>query len=97
MNTKTLHEIVLLGCAVLLLSFLSVSYGASKSAVNASDEGIAIKGYDPVAYFTMSKPVKGSDQYTYEWNGAKWLFSSREHLDLFTANPEKYAPQYGGY
>jgi YHS domain-containing protein len=45
----------------------------------------------------MGKPVKGDEQFAYEWNGAQWLFSSRELLDLFAANPEKYAPQYGGY
>jgi YHS domain-containing protein len=97
MNSKNFHKITLFGCAVLLLSFLTVSCSSSMPAVNASDEGIAIKGYDPVAYFTMSKPVKGSDEFTYEWKGAKWQFSSKEHLALFSADPDKYAPQYGGY
>lgn len=57
----------------------------------------AILGYDTVAYFTDGKPVKGQDMYAHEWMGAKWKFSSQAHLDLFKANPEKYAPQYGGY
>ena len=60
-------------------------------------DGIAIKGYDTVAYFTMGKPVKGEERFAYEWNGAKWLFSNVGHLDMFAAYPEKYAPQYGGY
>ena len=60
-------------------------------------DGVAIRGYDTVAYFTESKPVKGSDQFTTEWEGATWKFSSQENLDLFTADPDKYAPQYGGY
>ncbi len=59
--------------------------------------GIAIRGYDTVAYFTESKPVKGSDQYAMQWQGATWKFSSQKHLDLFKGSPEKYAPQYGGY
>ncbi len=59
--------------------------------------GIAIRGTDTVAYFTQGKPVKGSDEYTTSWSGATWKFSSQEHLDLFVAEPEKYAPQYGGY
>lgn len=59
--------------------------------------GIAIRGYDTVAYFTQSKPVEGSDQFSTQWSGATWKFSSQEHLDLFVADPEKYAPQYGGY
>ena len=58
---------------------------------------IAINGYDPVAYFTVGKPVKGQDVLVTDWMGAKWKFSSQANLDLFKANPEKYAPQYGGY
>jgi len=57
----------------------------------------AINGYDPVAYFTVGKPVKGLDSLVTEWMGAKWKFSSAAHLALFKADPEKYAPQYGGY
>ena len=59
--------------------------------------GIAIRGYDTVAYFTQGKPVKGKDQFSTEWEGATWKFSSQNHMELFTADPEKYAPQYGGY
>ncbi|MFT5104308.1 MAG: YHS domain-containing protein [Candidatus Latescibacterota bacterium] len=59
--------------------------------------GTAIRGTDTVAYFTQGKPVKGSDKFTTEWQGATWKFASQEHLDLFFANPEKYAPQFGGY
>lgn len=62
-----------------------------------STSGLAIRGTDPVAYFTVGKPVAGSSEYQYEWNGATWQFSSQENLDLFAANPEEYAPQYGGY
>ena len=57
----------------------------------------AIKGYDPVAYFTESKAKKGKRKYEYTWMGANWHFESKENHDLFVANPEKYAPQYGGY
>ena len=57
----------------------------------------AINGYDTVAYFTVGKPLKGQDALATEWMGAKWKFSSQANLDLFKANPEKYAPQYGGY
>lgn len=59
--------------------------------------GVAIKGYDTVAYHTKSEPVKGDKKFQHEWMGAKWRFSSQENLDLFKANPEKYAPAYGGY
>ena len=59
--------------------------------------GIAIHGTDPVAYFTESKAVAGSSEFTTEWNGSTWQFSSAENKDLFVETPEKYAPQYGGF
>ncbi|MDT0596452.1 YHS domain-containing (seleno)protein [Aestuariibacter sp. P117] len=57
----------------------------------------AIYGYDTVAYFTQNKPVKGDESITSQWRGADWYFSSASNKALFDANPEKYAPQYGGY
>ena len=57
----------------------------------------AIRGYDTVAYFTEGKPVKGDEKFITEYNQAEWLFSSKENLELFLNNPEKYLPQYGGY
>src|SRR5208337_3874751 len=65
--------------------------------INKTSDGVAIKGYDPVAYFIDRKPVSGSGEFKYVWMGAKWHFSSAEHRDLFMKNPEKYAPKYGGY
>ncbi|MEK6154694.1 YHS domain-containing (seleno)protein [Flavobacteriaceae bacterium 3-367] len=59
--------------------------------------GYVIGGYDPVAYFKLEKATKGKKNTSYKWNGATWLFASEEHRDLFEANPEKYAPQYGGW
>jgi YHS domain-containing protein len=66
------------------------------AAVNAAD-GLAVKGYDPVAYFTTSKPTPGMDQYTYHWKGVTYRFASAENQEHFKADPEKYLPQYGGY
>ncbi len=57
----------------------------------------ALDGYDTVAYFKMGKPVAGSSDHSTEWNGATWHFSSAENLATFQADPEAYAPQYGGY
>ena len=57
----------------------------------------AVQGYDVVAYFTDGAPKKGSKEYSTEWKGARWLFSSQENLDTFLADPDAYAPQYGGY
>ena len=57
----------------------------------------AIRGYDPVAYFEQGKPVKGEPGFSVEWNGADWQFSSAENRELFLDDPERYAPQFGGY
>ncbi len=65
--------------------------------VNKTSDGVAIKGYDPVAYFTDGKPVKGNRAFEYIWMGAEWHFTSAGHKDLFIKNPERYAPKYGGY
>jgi len=69
---------------------------AQKASVYSSN-GKAINGYDPVAYFTEGKPVKGNEKLNYQWNGATWYFSNKQNFDAFKAMPEKYAPQYGGY
>lgn len=60
-------------------------------------KGIAINGYDPVAYFTQNMAVAGTDSYSTDWSGNKWKFISQANLDSFKIAPEKYAPQYGGY
>jgi len=62
-----------------------------------AENNVAIKGTDTVAYFTESKAVPGSEEFTHQWQGATWQFASAENRDLFAANPEEYAPQYGGY
>ena len=59
--------------------------------------GIAIKGYDPVAYFTKGRAMKGSEKFAHTWMGAPWHFANARHRDLFAAEPIKYAPQFGGY
>jgi len=59
--------------------------------------GIAIMGYDPVAYFTKGRAMKGSEKFVHTWLGAPWHFANAEHRDLFAADPVKYAPQFGGY
>lgn len=80
--------------SVLLLSGAPVL--AEAEPVYALD-GVAINGYDTVAYFTSSAPVQGKAQFSYNWNGATWLFSSAENLAAFRSDPESYAPQFGGY
>ena len=83
-----------------ILFFVIISTGFSaqsqKPEVFSTEDG-AIAGYDPVAFFTESKPVQGKKELAFSWNGADWHFSSQENLDAFRANPEQYAPQYGGW
>jgi len=62
-----------------------------------SENGVAVKGYDPVAYFTTGSPQKGSDDFTFPWRGVTWKFVSAENRAAFIQAPEHYAPQYGGY
>jgi YHS domain-containing protein len=86
-------------CALLVIaSFIFVPTQAwAKSFINKNMKGVAIKGYDPVAYFILSKSVEGKKEFEYKWKGAKWRFANEDHLKLFKSDPEKYAPQYGGY
>ncbi|MEM8650789.1 MAG: YHS domain-containing (seleno)protein [Pseudomonadota bacterium] len=70
---------------------------ADKDPVYQSFFGTAIDGTDPISYFTEGRPIAGNSNITLDWNGATWRFVSKENRERFAANPEKYAPQYGGY
>ncbi len=84
------------GLAIALL--MGASSLSAISPVNKSSlSKVAIKGYDPVAYFTSGKAAKGDKQFTLQHQGARWRFASQDNLNLFKADPEKYAPQFGGY
>ena len=87
---KTLNTLI-----IAAIAFLSASVAGAGPVYTKG--GVAIDGYDTVAYFTENKAVKGSSSFTHQWNGATWHFSSAKNLALFKAEPEKYAPQYGGY
>lgn len=58
---------------------------------------VAVEGYDVVAYFTEGEPVEGVSEHAAQWRGAEWRFASREHLQRFREDPQRYAPAYGGY
>lgn len=82
---------------VLFLLVLSFSASAQQSYTNVDDNFVALGGYDPVSYFTQDRPSKGNDSFTAQHDGATYHFASQESLDTFNADPEKYAPAYGGY
>jgi len=65
--------------------------------VNKSSAGLALRGYDAVAYFREGAAVEGRAEFAHEWNGARWLFKSEEHRAAFAREPKAYTPQYGGY
>ena len=92
---------LLLGAATVLFSTTALAaeppINTLKNSVFGGRTDTAINGYDPVAYFTVGKPAKGLDNLATDWMGSKWKFSSQANLDLFKSNPEKFAPQYGGY
>jgi YHS domain-containing protein len=83
--------------SLLVLLVCSNTALADKAEIFSSFLGGAIRGYDPVAYFTQGRPVKGSGDFILEYKGATWKFSSAENRQAFVEMPEKYAPQYGGY
>jgi YHS domain-containing protein len=89
----TRRLVITLGIAAALPLFAE----SKADPINKDKSNIAIKGYDPVAYFVQSKPVKGSASFTSQWMNSTWWFASAEDRDEFARNPEKYAPQYGGY
>jgi len=68
-----------------------------KMLQNLDKNGVAIQGYDPVAFFTQSKPVKGSAEFQSSYKGATYYFASAEDKSEFDATPAKYEPQFGGY
>ena len=80
-----------------LAGALVAAPSAAVDPVNATLFGVAIDGYDPVAYFSESRPVEGSKQFTTDWMGARWRFANADNRERFLAEPERYAPQYGGY
>ena len=87
----------------LALIVLHVASGSTAAAqqrvepVNTDATGVALHGFDPVAYFTEGKAVKGSPDFHFTWNGATWRFASAANRDAFAKQPEAYAPQFGGY
>lgn len=86
-------------CTFLILGvlFFVAATPALADKTTYQSDGVAINGYDPVAYFVNSAPVKGEAAIGYIWNGTKWQFANQKNLDAFKANPEQFAPKFGGY
>jgi len=81
-----------------LMVFAAAIAGAGQRTLLAVDSNhVAIKGYDPVAYFTDRKAVKGDSRFEYVYDDATWQFATAAHRDMFVADPDHYMPQYGGF
>ena len=96
-NSPKVIKLVILITIFSTLFVLDANTAMAIDQVNKTFFGVAIKGYDTVAYHTEGRAVKGMSKFSYNWNDAKWYFASVENRDLFIENPDRYAPQYGGY
>lgn len=83
--------------AGLVLVVVSWPALADGERVNKDADDLAIKGYDPVAYFTEGRPVQGKAEFEHVWRDARWRFARAEHQEMFASDPQKYAPRYGGF
>lgn len=94
-----LHRRTFLGLATAALVASASARAEAPRPVNTlgSEEGIAIRGYDPVAYFRDGGPRPGKPEFAFRYAGAVWRFANAEHKALFEADPERYVPAYGGY
>ncbi|MFK7895266.1 MAG: YHS domain-containing (seleno)protein [Myxococcota bacterium] len=83
--------------ALFLMILATHTASAAHPIYRASLNGPALDGYDTVAYFTLGRAVRGTAEFQHEWRDTTWYFMNAEHRALFVSDPEKYAPQFGGY
>jgi YHS domain-containing protein len=95
--TLTASSLVLAGAAVGIMLGAQPARAAKDPIYTGTFSSLAVSGYDPVSYFTEGRPVEGVAAHETEWNGARWRFASAEHKALFEADPERFAPRFGGY
>lgn len=91
------HIIAALAVTIVPAAALAPAASAEAPIYTSKFSNTAVQGYDPVAYFTDGAPVKGSKDFTTEYEGAEFRFSSAANRDAFIADPAAYAPEYGGY
>jgi YHS domain-containing protein len=86
-----------LSISLILAGFVGALILGCGAVAQGSDDRLALKGYDPVAYFTEKRPMVGDPQYRHEWDGAIYQFASAKHLELFKVDPDRYLPQYNNW
>lgn len=99
MMITTMHRWLLAVHLLVLVCLLPVTaaQAADRPVYTGFFSNVAVGGYDVVAYFTERRPVKGERGFAHDYNGAQWHFASAANRDRFIAEPERYAPQFGGY
>jgi YHS domain-containing protein len=95
---RRIFKLLFLGmCAMSLIQSARAQKYEGKYFNNLNSKGVILDGYDPVAFFTENKPVKGNEQFQLTYEDAIYYFSTRENLELFKSSPEHYKPQFGGW
>ncbi|HEV2763384.1 MAG TPA: YHS domain-containing (seleno)protein [Pyrinomonadaceae bacterium] len=94
---KTLPVVALIIAIAAAVGAFSMMRAQGVQPVNKTAAGLALRGYDAVAYFREGRAVEGRAEFEHSWNGARWLFASGSNRDAFAREPEAFAPQYGGY
>lgn len=94
MNVRKFLSLSVFALPLFLAYFVSAAHAAK---VYTDNNALALGGYDAVSYQDSDGPKMGNPEYAYDWNGVKWLFVSKSNQEIFAQQPEKYAPQYGGY
>lgn len=93
----TLTRNIFAAFSLVMMLFIGNAANAADPIYTGTFSNTAVGGYDTTSYYTGAEPIKGSKKFSTEYKGAKWLFANQANLEAFQANPEKYAPQYGGY
>ena len=94
--TSKMKQFGFTGILVFAFLMMGISPGIAVDKFNKSKTGVAIRGFDTVAFHAEKRAVKGKKEFSYQWQDATWYFKNAENRDLFAADPVRYAPQFGG-
>lgn len=92
-----MHNVSRRNAIRLVLAVAAALFATSMPSFATEAVPLAIKGYDPVAYFTIGSPTRGLPEIEYEWDEHRYLFANAEHRELFKADPVRYAPEFGNF
>jgi YHS domain-containing protein len=95
--TSKAVKLTILGILVSVVPIAWAVAGGANKPIATDSFGVAIKGYDTVAYFTEGRALKGKKEFEFSWQSVRWYFANAAHRDLFAANPKRYVPQFGGF